>query len=84
MVTARAASDSTERGSWRGDEHGGSDRGRLGDQLVEDRPGASVEPGVRLVEQPQLGPAGGQHGQGHPPALAGRELRGAASGAAGR
>ena len=29
---------------------------RLDDQLVEDRPGRGVEPGVGLVEQPQLGP----------------------------
>ena len=43
---------------------------------VEDRAGRRVETGVGLVEQPQLGPPGGQHGQGHPPALTGRELGG--------
>ena len=59
----------------RGDQHGGPVPGRFGDQLVEDRPGGAVEPGVRLVEQPELGPARGQHRDRHPPPLAGRELR---------
>ncbi len=42
----------------------------LGDDLAEHRPGGSVEPGMRLVEEPQLGPTGHEQREGHPPALA--------------
>src|SRR5665213_2859234 len=38
-----------------GDDHGGSARRRLGDQLAQQGAGRRVQTGVGLIEQPQLG-----------------------------
>ena len=43
----------------------------LGHDLAEDGPGVGVEPGMGLVEEPQLGTTGHEQGERHPPALAG-------------
>ena len=83
-VTARWARSSTAPDSWLAMRMVTPCRRRLGHDLVEQRPGGRVEPGVGLVEQPQLRPAGGQHGEGDAPALAGRELGRPACGPAGR
>ena len=49
----------------------------VGDDLAHDLAqhgaGLGVEPGVGLVEEPQLGSPGHEHGQGHAPALACRQ-----------
>ena len=47
----------------------------LAEQRVELVAAVGVEPGVGLVEQPQLGPAGDQAGERGAPLLAGREPR---------
>lgn len=47
---------------------------RLGHQPVDEVPPGLVEPGVGLVEQPQLGPAGDEDGERGAAALAGGEL----------
>ena len=46
---------------------------RAVDQVVEQVAALVVEPGVGLVEQPQLGPAGQQAGQRGPSPLTGRQ-----------
>ncbi len=59
-----------------GDQHGDPRCRGLGDGLVQQPAGRRVEAGVGLVEQPELGPPGGQHGEGDPAALAGRQPSG--------
>ena len=56
-----------------GDDDGGAGRRGLAQRGVELVAPGGVEPGVRLVEQPQLGPAGHQAGQRGAPLLAGRQ-----------
>ena len=56
-----------------GDDDRGAGGGGLAQRGVELVAAGGVEAGVGLVEQPQLGPAGHQAGQGGAPLLAGRE-----------
>ncbi len=60
----------------RGQQHRRAVGHRLPDELPEELARGRIEPGVRLVEQPQRGPAGQQRGQGGPAPLAGREPAG--------
>ena len=71
--TTRSASGQRLLGLVRSQEHGGAIGHHLGDDLSEHHPGTGVEPGVGLVEEPQLGTARHEHSQRHPAALAGRE-----------
>ena len=66
MVTTRSASGTARSGSWEESSTAGAAGRRLGDQLGQQPAGRRVEPGVGLVEQPQLGGPGHQDGQGHP------------------
>ena len=45
----------------------------LFDEVVDEVPPAGVEPGVGLIEEPELGPSGDEDREGDPPALAGAE-----------
>ena len=65
-----------ELGLVRGQQHRSAVGHRLADQLAEEFARGRIEAGVRLVEQPERGPAGQQRGQGDPAALAGREPAG--------
>src|SRR5947209_17843830 len=56
-----------------GEEHRRARGGRIAHELVQAGPALLVEPGVRLVEQPQLSRPQHEGGEGGPPALAGRE-----------
>src|SRR5579872_2200427 len=56
------------------EDDGGARLARLGDDPVEQVAARLVEPGVRLVEQPQAGLPAEQHGDRDPPPLAGGEL----------
>jgi hypothetical protein len=58
----------------RGDDDGGTGRGRSGDEPVDDVAARLIEPGVGLVEQPQLRATGDEGGERGAPALAGRQL----------
>ena len=70
-VTAREASSSTGPDSWLAMSTVTPEAA-----VVEQGARRGVEAGVGLVEEPELGPPGRQHGQGHPAALPGRELAG--------
>ncbi len=56
-----------------GEDHRGAGGDRLAQQAVEQVPTSRIEPGVRLVEQPELRPARRHHGQRRAAALAGRQ-----------
>ena len=56
-----------------GEHDGGAGRHGLAHEVVEAVAALGVEPGVGLVEQPQLGAAGDERGDRRPAALAGRE-----------
>ena len=55
-------------------EHCGSSRSRVVDQLVDDVASGLIKSGVWLIEQPQLWTAGGRDCKGDATALSGREL----------
>ena len=76
MDTTRSASGHRELGLVRGQQHRRAVGHGLGDQLAQQRARGGVEPGVRLVEQPEGGAAGDQRGEGDAAALAGREPAG--------
>jgi hypothetical protein len=57
----------------RGEQHRGTVGDRLGDQVGQEGARGRIEPGVRLIEQPQGRPAGEQRGEGDPTSLPGRE-----------
>ena len=57
----------------RRDERGGAGGDRFTDQGVDDVPPGGVEPGMGLVEEPELGTAGDKNGDGGPAPLPGRE-----------
>ncbi len=59
-----------------GQQDGGPAGGGLLHDAVEEVAAGGVEAGVGLVEQPQLGAAGDDRGDGHPPALAGGQAAG--------
>ena len=58
------------------EQHGGAVGDGFADQVRQEGAGGGIEPGVRLIEQPQGRAAGHQRGQGHPATLAGREPSG--------
>ena len=73
MVTTSSASSMRAVELVGAEDHGGAGGGGVADQLVDEVAAVLVEPGVGLVEQPQLGAAGDQAGQRGAAALTGGE-----------
>ena len=73
MVTVRVATAAGPVELVRGEQHRGPGGHGVAHERVDEVAAGLVERGVGLVEQPELGAPGDQHGQRGPPALAGRE-----------
>jgi sortase A len=56
-----------------GEDDSGTSEGGLGDDAIDEVATLGVEPGMGLVEEPELGAAGGDDGDGGPTPLAGGE-----------
>ena len=73
MATTRSASGTASSGSWDESSTAAPPATASATISASRSRAAGVQPGVGLVQQPQLGTPGHQHGQRHPAALAGRQ-----------
>ena len=76
MDTTRSARGTESSGSWDDSSTRRPVRHGVADQLSEQGARRGIEPGVRLVEQPERGTAGQQRGERDPATLAGRQPAG--------
>ena len=76
METTRSARGMESSRLVRRQQHARPVRHGLADQLAEQGARGGIEPGVRLVEEPERGAAGQERGERDPAALAGRQPAG--------